>query len=957
MCAITESMTPDDAVVIRGFKPRRDPGDVHEGDFGIKSHPIRPIIAGANYGTDAFETIGGAAISKNIIAVGAAGASHAATSRYDPGALKSPSFTSTPTVYDPLHVVASYSNKGPSIDGRLKPDLIAPGSAIFSVENQDGIPSGAVKGLDGTSMATPVLAGSLALMQQMLLEGRINTGHPEEFNKIPDNQLTGTLLKALALNAGQHMDYVQNEAPIENPVPMRIQQREDMQPLTQDGNEYDYLDLGDSHQITFPDVGTSAYFYFQASELELTPGSYSTADPKIRQMGLFTFFPCQGHLTISIGHVVDGAIAPLASEEFVFEEEAADERTTLFWQAAVDEVIFVKITAMEFAGDGEPCTAESPLVFSPQEFTHGTLEESQHYADVPCKDNVGSYSQHSVANRNWFMNYWRVFRCPPVAECVADKSIVQGVHYYHPGSSMCRAAIHNNSFNMTVSGIPEVDNRRQFFLTSLSGYPASPNSMKGSTRNGVESRDQPNARGQTFLVPAIAGEVHTVSRGRQQKLMNLRSIPHGPNGISGFGLFQLSSILPLSEYSVEPHSARSRGIKTVERQLAIFSSGQPWNLITHQKAQSYCFMISPFQLRNNYMYSYFDQDQKAYVDSDTWNSGPDNVRVTLAWYDPPNIPTVGTDRHLVNNLNLHVFTPDGSEYRGNARADSRNTNERVELLPGTFKPGMYCAVVHGANVPALPHGQVYSLVGNGRGLERCGTNPFPWHQHNSEPKHREALSGEWVVEGKGTCTDSQSDDVFKSALNGFSKSLTIRQGGNCFTMFPTITKPAPTPTPTPTPEHSILSPGDSLAASWTAAPAVEFRGMRLSGYEHEAQMHWDKDDAAGFAQHDSNNKWALSGHVISNHTISGFYFEQTGETSAENVTFDVSGTHKGDSMDITVSSASQTCRYTYTRKTLLSEVQYSHLDVDTDPHPHTTSAAHMASLAFVALAFIVSLLF
>jgi len=73
--------------------------------------------------------------------------------------------------------LAMFSSRGPTTDGRTKPDIVAPGTNILSVRsqtkgaselwgayNQDYVWSG------GTSMATPLTAGAVAVARQVLVE-------------------------------------------------------------------------------------------------------------------------------------------------------------------------------------------------------------------------------------------------------------------------------------------------------------------------------------------------------------------------------------------------------------------------------------------------------------------------------------------------------------------------------------------------------------------------------------------------------------------------------------------------------------------------------------------------------------------------------------------------------------------------------------------------------------------
>ncbi|MGL4399323.1 MAG: S8 family serine peptidase [Luteolibacter sp.] len=93
-----------------------------------------------------FDTIGYNAIAKNVITIGSV--TDAAT-----GGLRDPA----------VALASSFSSWGPTDDGRIKPDLVANGSTVYSSINTSDT---AYATYNGTSMATPNAAGSAALLVQ-----------------------------------------------------------------------------------------------------------------------------------------------------------------------------------------------------------------------------------------------------------------------------------------------------------------------------------------------------------------------------------------------------------------------------------------------------------------------------------------------------------------------------------------------------------------------------------------------------------------------------------------------------------------------------------------------------------------------------------------------------------------------------------------------------------------------
>jgi subtilisin family serine protease len=95
----------------------------------------------------------------------------------DPGNTESV-ITVGATHHDSAHLygVSHFSSRGPTGDGRLKPDLVAPGEKIVST-----IPAGETKSMDGTSLAAPHVSGAAALL---LARYELLVGKPSRVKEI-----------------------------------------------------------------------------------------------------------------------------------------------------------------------------------------------------------------------------------------------------------------------------------------------------------------------------------------------------------------------------------------------------------------------------------------------------------------------------------------------------------------------------------------------------------------------------------------------------------------------------------------------------------------------------------------------------------------------------------------------------------------------------------------------------
>jgi len=140
------------------------------------------LFSAANAGVDAdangvvdLYSLGSPATAKNCITVGASENDRPSISTTW-GQGWPDDFTVDPINSDPMANntagLAAFSSRGPTLDGRYKPDIVAPGSFIASVrsslatETGWGVIDANYMYMGGTSMATPLTAGAVALLRQ-----------------------------------------------------------------------------------------------------------------------------------------------------------------------------------------------------------------------------------------------------------------------------------------------------------------------------------------------------------------------------------------------------------------------------------------------------------------------------------------------------------------------------------------------------------------------------------------------------------------------------------------------------------------------------------------------------------------------------------------------------------------------------------------------------------------------
>ena len=153
-------------------------------DLYVKDHPtFLPIFAVGNENNGSSSSILPPSTSKNGLSIGAV------------------------TYASSSPEVASFSGQGPTLDGRIKPDLVAPGVNICSGQAEESLtPFGSSCGSDthangasmymemsGTSQATAVAGGASALVREYLREDQGISGP------------TSALIKAVLINGAQDL--------------------------------------------------------------------------------------------------------------------------------------------------------------------------------------------------------------------------------------------------------------------------------------------------------------------------------------------------------------------------------------------------------------------------------------------------------------------------------------------------------------------------------------------------------------------------------------------------------------------------------------------------------------------------------------------------------------------------------------------------------------------------------
>lgn len=168
--------------------------------FVYLNDDLTVTIANGNSGRDGAGTVGSPATAKNVISVGASAVNYEA---WRTASVTADWWEARHSPLSPLEIkgrswlfsednLMDFSSRGPTLDGRIKPDLVVPGSMIVSSRSR-GKSREELLYMQGTSMATPLLARVVSQVRH-----RLRASHHLEAP-------SAALIKALLVNSARDL--------------------------------------------------------------------------------------------------------------------------------------------------------------------------------------------------------------------------------------------------------------------------------------------------------------------------------------------------------------------------------------------------------------------------------------------------------------------------------------------------------------------------------------------------------------------------------------------------------------------------------------------------------------------------------------------------------------------------------------------------------------------------------
>lgn len=752
-------------------------------DFMFDQSDMLVLVAAGNDG-DVMSTVAAPAVLKNGLAVGATSNTQESWAQMGYEWTAHGMDAKHPLVrlaeaeaYYSAASLASFSSKGPTVDGRFKPDLVAPGYFLVSARS-DGLPESdncATTVKAGTSMATPALAGTLALLRQAVRTAASLHGKQAAASMgLADTpSAPGALVKALAIGSADPREVATAQGGLESslfahiaaPWPLPRQVVTDGPACVTDGSD--------------PRHWRCTAGYAWANPAGVRDGEEMRVDWAAQHgQQVAVQLVCQAPIGSSMAVTISAGGVEITESPFCGPGAPTLER-------AFTGAVNVTVKATVTLAVGTSALSHGAVIVNALEYASSARDRAPR--QLSCADTAASWpdvylapaaartAAADVVQATWLDVFRAVYavRCPPVACSLgaggADPA-VYGTMQYQATSSVCLAAQHRGvrgrqgayagtlwvqalgtaraAYESSVLAplgpfTPAGWSPPTLFISSV-GMPSvldaeerpySADKLEPQAKEGrLISQSATSATAQTpgsfaFLVADYSGATFTrpsgaVTKGsadggqtRAEWVDSFSPLPRKRPLWSGDGGHWLGEELraahPWFGFGM-PRLTRAVPLPADlprSRVLALSTGGAASAPVHQGETHSHCFQVAA---------------------SEPFHHPVDTVSVTLVWTDPT--ASAGAWVQLVHDLDLVVDVFDGNAGPGNvsdwgnasvtlhgngATADSpddRNNAEKVIVAHALFR--RVCARVVGRRVP-LGGGQRYALTAAATCADGC----------------------------------------------------------------------------------------------------------------------------------------------------------------------------------------------------------------------------------------------
>lgn len=747
------------------------------------------LYAAGNSGTDANadgvidpDSLGSPGTAKNVLTVGASENVRLDTTNAWGGDDYPVPPINGDRVADNAAGMAAFSSRGPTDDGRIKPDVAAPGTNIISARSHDpdagtgwGVYDDDYLYMGGTSMSTPLTAGAAAVVREWLTRIK-SVANP-----------SAALMKAVLVNGAADMSPGQYTSPqeipaarpnnvtgwgrvdlvgsVDPPAPRKVWFKDHTTGLSTGGSVEYALSIGAS-QMQGRGEGETGRQGDEETHHPATPTPTPTP----------TSVPALPHHSITPAPFVaatgSGNIHPLGTSQLL-QNPGFDTGTWTPWQTMgypelTDQVYRSASYSAWLAGYNNADDYIYQSVTVPSDATKVVLdfwyrvysEETAAHHDYLCYDITdasastlinGSYCDdlYDTTQGQW-INVQHTLSGADLTPLLGQTVLVW-FYVQTNATNFSSAWVDDTALNVTTGGGPTETPTPTPTPTPTGTPPPCPEALNdGGFEASTGDTSNPhwtvsgNARFTVNQGIARTGEDAAIlgyTSGPPDTGDLWQAVSVSADASSAMLSFWYQTMGDGS-FTVDVDVTDSSGSTVLVHLTTLTTATYDWQQYSHSFTSGELASIAGQNTRLRFRISGSSIPEDVVIDDVSWQictggappqtGGP--FRFTLAWTDYPG-ETVAA-KALVNDLDLEIIGPDGTHYYGNAglytsgqclrsgQWDACNNVEGIIIPDASY--GTYTIIVHGYNVAQGP--QPFALVASGDNL-REGSGPPPTYDN------------------------------------------------------------------------------------------------------------------------------------------------------------------------------------------------------------------------------------